>query len=199
MSTAAELAKIVITEKEIAERVKQLADQITADYESVQKPLVAIGLLRGAIFFMTDLIRQLDFPVEYDFLWVSSYRYASAPGKLELLKDVDIPIEGRDVLVLEDIVDTGHTLKYIKQILIEKRPASLKFCCLIDKPARREVKVDTDYVGFTVSKNYFLVGYGLDYAGRFRNLPYVAALKPEAIKNSRKSKVQKSQVGKKGF
>lgn len=181
MSTAAELAKIVITEREIAERVKQLSAQINADYAKVQKPLVAIGLLRGAIFFMTDLIRQLDFPVEYDFICVSSYKYASAPGKPELLKDVEISIEGRDVLVLEDIVDTGHTLKYIKQILIEKRPASLRFCCLIDKPARREAKVDLDYVGFTVKEDVFLVGYGLDYAGKFRNLPYVAALKPEFI------------------
>lgn len=189
MSTAAELAKIVIAEREIAERVKELAAQISADYQRAvlinrpHEPIVAIGLLRGAIFFMTDLIRQLDFPVEYDFIWVSSYKYASAPGKLELLKDVDIPIEGRDVLVVEDIVDTGHTLKYIKQLLLEKRPASLKICCLIDKPARREVKVDIDYVGFTVEENVFLVGYGLDYAGRFRNLPYVAALKPEVIKS----------------
>ncbi len=186
MSTAAELAKIVIAEREIAERVKQLADQINADYKRTdlrtQTPLVAIGLLRGAIFFMTDLIRQLDFPVEYDFIWVSSYKYASAPGKLELLKDVEISIEGRDVLVVEDIVDTGHTLRYIRGILLKKRPASLKFCCLIDKPARREVHVDLDYVGFTVKENVFLVGYGLDYAGKFRNLPYIAALKPEVIK-----------------
>jgi len=182
-----ELKEILLKEEEIRARVEELGEKITQDYKLIlgqalyQRPLIAVGLLRGALIFLADLARAIAIPLEYDFICVSSYGKAAAPSELKLLKDLEVSIEGRHVLVVEDIVDTGQTLDYIKKLLLGRNPASLKICCLIDKIPRRKVKVDIDYVGFTVKEDAFLVGYGLDYAERYRNLPYVAALKPEAI------------------
>lgn len=190
MNLEKELKEILIDKEQIEKRVKELGAQITEDYKRLlgnlvnEKPLIAICLLRGAIIFLADLIREIKIPLEYDFISVSSYKDSSRPGEIELLKDLEVSIEGRDVLIVEDIVDTGHTLNYIKENLLSRSPASLKICSLIDKTARREVKVDIDYVGFTVEKDEFLVGYGLDYAGRYRNLPYIAALKSEMLERS---------------
>lgn len=185
-----ELKEILLKEEELKARVKELGEKITQDYRLIlgkdllQKPLIAVGLLRGALLFLADLARAIAIPLEYDFICVSSYGKAAAPGELKLLKDLEVSIAGRHVLVVEDIVDTGQTLDYIKKLLLARDPASLKICCLLDKIPRRKVKVDIDYVGFTIKEDAFLVGYGLDYAERYRNLPYVAALKPEVIRKS---------------
>jgi hypoxanthine phosphoribosyltransferase len=176
-----EFEKILYSKEQIAERVLALGRQITQDYHSTEDLLV-LGLLKGAAIFLADLIRAIELPLEYDFIKVSSYGNASYPGELTIKHEADISVGGRHVLIVEDIVDTGHTLAYVLNYLKRKGPLSLRTCCLLDKLPRRKVKVKMDYVGFTVKEDYFLVGYGLDYAGRYRNLPYVAALKPQLVR-----------------
>jgi hypoxanthine phosphoribosyltransferase len=134
------------------------------------------------VVFLADLVRALTIPVEIDFLQISSYGKAAEPGALRLIKDLEGPIEGRHLLIVEDIVDTGQTLGFLRDQLSARGPASIKLCALIDKTARRRAAVELDYVGFHLREDAFLVGYGLDYAEKYRNLPYVAALKPEALK-----------------
>jgi len=181
------LKRVLFEEGEIRRRIGELGAEITADYrgklgEMVKtRPPLAVGLLRGAVIFLADLVRAIDLPLEYDFITVSSYGNAASPGELRLLKDLVDPVEGQDLLIVEDIVDTGRTLNFVQKKLRARGPKTLRTCCLIDKVARREVEVELDYVGFQLEKDEFLVGYGLDYAGLYRNLPYIAALRPDVL------------------
>ena len=166
--------KILISRDEIAKAVDKLASEIKRDYEGKQ-PLL-IGVLKGSFMFIADLIRQLDLPLELDFIGLSSYGGAmESSGRVRVVKGVKTPIKGRDVLVIEDIVDTGITISFLLDYLKKKQPASLKLCTLTDKPSRRRIPVPIDYRGFTVP-NKFIVGYGLDCDQRFRNLPDIYAL-----------------------
>ncbi len=161
--------KILISRDEIARAVIRLARQINRDYNG-KEPLL-VGVLKGSFIFMADLIRQLDLPLELDFVKVSSYRAdRESSGRARLVQRMNMPVKGRDVLVIEDIVDTGITVASVLDYLRKKEPASLKLCSLTDKPSRRKVSVSIDYLGFTVP-NQFVVGYGLDLDERFRDLP----------------------------
>ncbi len=161
----------LIEEEEIKKRIKEMAAEIKRDYEG-KNPLF-VGILKGAFIFMADLVRALDMELEIDFLAVSSYgKFTETTGEVEILKDLQIPVKGRHVVIVEDIVDTGLTLKYIKDLLLSRGPESLKICALLDKKERRKVNIDADYVGFVVPDK-FLVGYGLDVAEKYRNLPYI--------------------------
>jgi hypoxanthine phosphoribosyltransferase len=163
--------KILISRDEIAEAVDRLASEIKRDYQGKQ-PLL-IGVLKGSFVFMADLIRQLDLPLELDFIRLSSYGAArESSDKVKVVQGVKTPIKSRDVLVVEDIVDTGITISFLLDYLKKKQPASLKVCTLTDKPSRRRVPVPIDYRGFTVP-NKFIVGYGLDCDQKFRNLPHI--------------------------
>ncbi|HER23635.1 MAG TPA: hypoxanthine phosphoribosyltransferase [Candidatus Atribacteria bacterium] len=179
-----EINEILITEKEIREKVLELGEKITKDYQD--KNMVFIGVLRGAVIFMADLARAISIPMVFDFMAISSYGAATeSSGVVRILKDLDETIEGKDVLVVEDIVDTGLTLNYLLRILKSRKPASLKVCTLLNKSTRRKVKVKVDYLGFDIS-NKFVVGYGLDYAGKFRNVPFVFTLNPKIYKGELK-------------
>lgn len=172
-----DLQEIIVTEDAIRARVAELGKQITADY--ADKELVVVGILKGAAMFAADLVRAIGLPVEVDFMAISSYGTSTtSTGVHRILKDLDDPVEGKHVLLVEDVVDTGLTLRYLKEYLQQRKPASLKVCSFLDKPSRRTVDIEADYVGFTVP-DVFVVGYGLDYAQKYRNLPYVGALKPE--------------------
>jgi hypoxanthine phosphoribosyltransferase len=161
--------KILISRDEIAKAVDRLAREIKRDYQGRQ-PLL-IGILKGSFVFMADLIRHLDLPLELDFVRLSSYGATrQSSGKVRVVQGVKTPVKGRDVLVIEDIVDTGITISFLLDYLKKKQPASLKLCVLTDKPSRRRVPVPIDYLGFTVPDK-FIVGYGLDFDERFRNLP----------------------------
>ena len=168
------IGEILVEAEDLTRRVKELADQISADY--ADKDLLLIGVLKGAVFFVSDLMRHLDIPVEVDFMAVASYGSATrSSGVVRILKDLDAAIEGRDVLIVEDIVDSGLTLQYLLRNLAGRNPRSLEVCALLIKPERREVDLHTRYVGFEIPDR-FAIGYGLDHAERYRNLPYVAAL-----------------------
>jgi hypoxanthine phosphoribosyltransferase len=166
--------KILISRDEISKAIDRLAREIKQDYQDKQ-PLL-IGVLKGSFVFMADLIRQLDLPLELDFIRLSSYGAArESSGKVRVVQGVKTPVRGRDVLVIEDIVDTGITISFLLDYLKKKKPASLKLCTLTDKPSRRRIPVLIDYRGFTVP-NKFIVGYGLDFNQRFRNLPDIYIL-----------------------
>ena len=172
-----DIERILITEEEIQAKVKELGERISCDYEG--KELVLVGVLKGAAVFLSDLIRHITIPVTYDFVAISSYGMTtSTSGVVRIVKDLDESVESKHVLIVEDIVDTGLTLKYLIEFLRSRDVASLKVCALLDKPSRRKVEVPLHYVGFTVPDVY-LVGYGLDYNQKYRNLPYVGVLKPE--------------------
>jgi len=169
---------ILFTRKEIEAAVKRLAAEIKEDYQG-KYPLL-IGVLKGSFMFMADLIRQLDFPLEVEFIRASSYgRSKESSGKIKVAQAIRSPVKGRDVLVVEDIVDTGLTTGFLLDYLRKKKPASLRLCALTDKPSRRQVPVTIDYLGFTVP-NKFLVGYGLDLDEKFRNLPDICFLEEES-------------------
>lgn len=183
------MSKILFTEDVIQHRVKEMAAQITTDYtenglanDSEGRPLLLIGVLRGALIFLTDLARRFPIPLEYDLISVSSYENGTAPGAVRLVKDLEKPIEGRDVLLVEDIIDTGHTIEYLRRSFIARKPASFRVCTLVDKVARREIATNIDYAGFDLEEDEFIVGYGMDYAELYRNLPYIGILKPEYIR-----------------
>lgn len=182
-----EIDKILYTHEQIQQRVKELGQQITSDYQKLlgndiwDRPPIAVGLLRGALIFTADLIRSIEIPTVTDFMVVSSYGKRTEPGAVKVLKDLTESIVQRHVIIVEDIIDTGHQLAYVRKTLLERQPASLKTCVLLDKAPRREVSVPLDYVGFKMDQDYFVVGYGLDYAERYRNLPYVAHLSSKAI------------------
>lgn len=176
-----EFSKTLFTEAQIHQRVRALGQQICADYARLEGDgaIVAVGLMRGAMPFLADLGRQLGLALEYDLLWLSSYGDSDRPGAIELVQDVRTSLQGRHVLIVEDIVDTGHTLKFTHELFAARQPASLRTCCLLDKRPRRQVEVPVEYVGFVMERDEFVVGYGLDYASRYRNLPYIAVLHPQ--------------------
>ncbi|MGV3516141.1 hypoxanthine phosphoribosyltransferase [Luteitalea sp.] len=165
----------LLTQEAIASRVAELAAQIRADYAST-RDLHMVCVLKGAFVFFSDLVRQLDRHVTLDFIVASSYGKATrSSGEVRLIKDLDTGIEGRDVMIVEDIVDTGLTLTYLTEVFKARGPRSVKTACLLSKPSRRQVDVPVDYVGFTI-EDRFVIGYGLDYAERYRNLPYIGVL-----------------------
>ena len=166
--------RVLIPAEDLTRRVGELGRQIRADYAG-RTPML-IGVLKGAVVFLADLMRAIDAPCECDFIAVSSYGASTrSSGIVELTKDLSVPIEGRDVLIVEDIVDTGRTLAYLIRNLETRQPATLRVCTLLDKESRREVPVSLDYVGFVIPDE-FVVGYGLDFAGLHRNLPYLGVL-----------------------
>ncbi|MDX6411940.1 MAG: hypoxanthine phosphoribosyltransferase [Gaiellaceae bacterium] len=171
--------KVLIDEQTLRARVAEMGAQISSDYAG--KDILLVGVLKGAVFFMADLMRHLSIPCEVDFMAISSYGASTdSSGVVRILKDLDINIEGRHVLVVEDIIDSGLTLSYLMRTLEARAPASLQICALLTKPDRREIKVPVRYTGFEIP-NEFVIGYGLDYAERYRNLPYVGVLDPEII------------------
>jgi hypoxanthine phosphoribosyltransferase len=173
MSNSA-VGDILVQRDELEHRVRELAAEISRDY--ADRELLLIGVLKGAVFFLADLMRHLEVTCEVDFMAVSSYGASTdSSGVVRILKDLDAPIEGRDVLIVEDIVDSGLTLSYLFRMLRARGPASLEVCALLTKPERREIDLPIRYVGFEIP-NRFAIGYGLDYAERYRNLPYVAVL-----------------------
>jgi hypoxanthine phosphoribosyltransferase len=173
------VGEVLLDAATVNARVASLGAEISADYEG--RDLLLIGVLKGAVFFMADLMRKLTIPCEVDFMAISSYGASTdSSGVVRILKDLDINIEGRHVLVVEDIIDSGLTLSYLVRNLESREPASLEVCALLTKPARREIDVPVRYVGFEIP-NRFVIGYGLDFGERYRNLPYVAVLSDEAL------------------
>ena len=173
------VGQVLIDEDRLQERIRELGREVSDDYAG--RDLLLIGVLKGAVFFMADLMRQLSVTCEVDFMAISSYGGATdSSGVVRILKDLDINIENRDVLVVEDIIDSGLTLSYLMRNLEAREPASLEVCALLTKPSRREIDVPVRYVGFEIP-NRFVIGYGLDFAERYRNLPYVAVLRDEMI------------------
>ncbi|MCI8907204.1 MAG: hypoxanthine phosphoribosyltransferase [Angelakisella sp.] len=171
-----DIQKILISEEQLAAKVAELGAAISRDYEG--KKLMILGVLKGSVVFMADLLRHITIPVEMDFMAVSSYGAGvKTTGVVKILKDLDRLIEGYHVLVVEDILDSGMTLSYLTELLRDRGPASVRIATLLDKPERRKVDIAPDYVGFTVPDE-FVVGYGLDYAELYRNLPYVGILAP---------------------
>ena len=169
--------KILITKEELAKRIEELGKQISKDYEG--KKILAIGILKGSVIFLADLIRSIDSEVSIDFMTVSSYGNSTeTSGELTIKKDLDTDISGKDVLIVEDIIDSGITLSKLKEVLLKRNPASLKICTLLNKPERRIAQVDVDYIGFDIP-NEFIIGYGLDYAEKYRDLPFIGVLKRE--------------------
>jgi hypoxanthine phosphoribosyltransferase len=178
----AAVGEILIEQEVLAARVAELGAEVSGDYEG--RDLLLIGVLKGAVFFMADLMRHLTVPCEVDFMAISSYGDATdSSGIVRILKDLDINIEGRDVLVVEDIIDSGLTLSYLIRNLESREPRSLEVCALLTKPSRREIDVPVRYVGFEIP-NKFVVGYGLDFAERYRNLPYVGVLDEHLLPDS---------------
>ncbi|WP_338561195.1 hypoxanthine phosphoribosyltransferase [Erwinia sp. E_sp_B04_7] len=165
--------EVMISETEIAERIAELGQQITEQYRDSGSDMVLVGLLRGSFMFMADLCRKIEVSHEVDFMTASSYGSGmSTTRDVKILKDLDEDIRGKDVLIVEDIIDSGNTLSKVREILSLRQPKSLAICTLLDKPERREVEVPVEYVGFTIPDE-FVVGYGIDYAQRYRHLPYV--------------------------
>jgi hypoxanthine phosphoribosyltransferase len=181
-SPADDIAEVLVDEAAIAQRVRELGAQIASDYRG--KDLVLVSILKGALPFLADLMRQVQIPLALDFLEVSSYGSGTeTSGVVRILKDLAKSIEARHVLVVEDILDTGHTLNFVVDHLRSQRPASVRLCTLLDKPARRVVPVAIDYRGFEIPDK-FVVGYGLDYAEKYRNLPFIGVLKPEVYRSA---------------
>jgi hypoxanthine phosphoribosyltransferase len=173
------VGEVLIDAETLSGRIAELGAEVSADYEG--RDLLLIGILKGAVFFMADLMRRLTIPCEVDFMAISSYGASTdSSGVVRILKDLDINIEGRDVLVVEDIIDSGLTLSYLMRNLESREPATLEVCALLTKPERREIDVLVRYVGFEIP-NRFVIGYGLDFGERYRNLPYVAVLSDDAL------------------
>ena len=176
-----DIERVLISSEEIQGKLAEMGEQISADYEG--SSLLLVGVLKGAFVVMADLARYVRLPLEFDFMAVSSYGAATkTSGVVRILKDLEINISGRDVLVVEDIIDSGLTLSYLRRTLGARKPASLEICALLTKPERREVEVPVRYVGFEIP-NRFVIGYGLDFAERYRNLPYIGVLHPDLIPN----------------
>jgi hypoxanthine phosphoribosyltransferase len=176
---------VLIDEETLQNRIAELGAEVTADYRG-RDPLL-IGVLKGAVFFMADLMRHVEVPCEVDFMAISSYGAGvDSSGVVRILKDLDMSIEGRNVLIVEDIIDSGLTLSYLIRMLEAREPGSLEVCALMTKPERREIDVPVRYVGFEIP-NRFVVGYGLDFAQRYRNLPYVGVLRDELVAQAEES------------
>ena len=171
-----EVERILITERQIARRVRSLSAEIESDFRG--REMVVVSLLSGTVMFLADLIRHLSIPMRLDFIGVSSYGTGTTSGELVFTKELRLDVRGRDVLLVDDILDTGRTMKRVLAKLRPLKPRRIKTCVLLDKPARRVEKVRADYVGFSIP-DLFVIGYGLDYAERYRNLPFVGVLKPE--------------------
>ncbi len=173
------VGKILITEKEIVKRAKELGRQITRDYQGEE--LVILGTLKGAIMWMADLMKNIDLDTRIDFVSASSYGSSTtSSGVVKITKDISMDIYNKNILIVEDIVDTGTTLKYLKAYLADRNPKSIRICTMLDKPSRRKVDLQADYIGFQV-EDLFIVGYGLDYDQKYRNLPYISYLEPSEI------------------
>ena len=172
-----DIKKIILNEEELQKKVQEIADKISKEYYD-RKPVI-ICILRGAVFFAADLIKKITVPVEIDFMSLSSYGDSTkSSGVVRIKKDIDTDISGRDIIIVEDIVDSGLTLKYINEYFLKHNPNSIKICTLLDKPEAHKTDIEIDYVGFKVG-NEFVVGYGLDFAQKYRNLPYIGILKKE--------------------
>ena len=179
-----DIAQVLLSEEQLQTRVREMAAQISEDYRDKNPTMVCI--LKGAIMFYTDLLRAMPIPVSMDFMAVSSYgKSTKSSGEVEIRKDLSSSIEGKHVIIVEDIVDSGFTLTYLTKMLASRGAASIKLCTLLDKPSRRApgITLKSDYAGFEVG-NEFVVGYGLDYAEKYRNLPYIGILKPEVYENA---------------
>lgn len=177
MGMRQDIAAVWASEEQLRERIEELGRQITKDYEG-KEPLF-VGVLKGCFIFMADLVRACDLKCTVDFMVVSSYGSGTvSSGAVEIIKDLSHDIAGRDIIIVEDILDSGNTLSYLKKIMSARGPASIRIVTLMDKPERRTADVTADYVGFTIP-DAFVVGYGLDYDQRYRNLPYIGILKPE--------------------
>lgn len=175
-----DIKKILLDEEKISKKIKEIGKNISEDYKG--KELILIGVLKGSVMYMAELMKQIDIPCTMDFMSVSSYgNSTTSSGVVKILKDLDASIEGKDVLIVEDIIDSGITLKYLAQYLRAKNPNSLEITTLLNKPERRKADIEVKYIGFEVP-DYFLVGYGLDYAEKYRNLPYIGILKEEIYK-----------------
>jgi hypoxanthine phosphoribosyltransferase len=171
-----DVSEVLLTEEQVQTRVRALGAQLSADYAGRSPVLVSV--LKGSIVFLADLVRAMDVPLSVDLMEVSSYGSGTeTTGQVRILKDLSGPIEGRDVVVVEDIIDTGLTLNYLLRYLTERSPASIRVCCLLDKPARRLAEIEIDYRGFSIPDR-FVVGYGLDFNEQYRNLPYIGVLRP---------------------
>lgn len=172
------IEKVLINQEQIEQKVKQLAAELSREYAG--KDPVFVGVLKGVVVFFADMVRNIDIPCQFDFMWISSYSGANSSGNMEVKRDVSTDLKGRHVVILEDIFDTGRSLEFTYQHLLRKEPASLKICTFLDKPSRRNagITLQADYVGYEIP-NEFVVGYGLDYNEHFRNLPYVGVLKRE--------------------
>lgn len=172
-----DIKEVLYNEEQLRKRVKEIGSKISEDYNG--KDLILIGVLKGSVIFMADLMKEINIPCNMDFMAVSSYGNSSeTSGVVRILKDLDFEIENRDVLIVEDIIDSGVTLRYLVDYLNGRKPASIEIVCLLNKEERRQSNIDVKYIGFDVP-DYFLVGYGLDYAEKYRNLPYIAILKEE--------------------
>ena len=169
------ISKILIEEKQINEKVKELAKRISDDYRKKENVPCLIGLLKGSFIFIADLSRYIDIPIEIDFMIVSSYGNNQIGSEIKILKDIDVQLSGRDVIIVEDIIDTGYTLEKICEVLKTRNIASLKICALLNKPSRRKVNINIDYNGFNI-EDEFVVGYGIDYAQKYRNLNYIGVV-----------------------
>lgn len=171
-----DIERILISEDQIKQAVERLSLEIEADYKD--KEVLLVGLLKGSIAFMADLLKSIDLKCKIDFMSVSSYGSGTkSTGRVNIIKDVSQPLDGLDIIIVEDIIDSGNTLSFIKNYFAAKNANSVKICTLLNKPSRREVEIDVDYIGYEI-EDEFVVGYGLDYAEYYRNLPYIGVLKP---------------------
>ena len=178
----AEHIKVLVSEEEVDKRIRELGEQISKDYEGKEVHMICV--LKGGVFFMCELAKRITVPVSMDFMSVSSYGDdTKSSGVVRIAKDLDEPLEGKDVLIVEDIIDSGRTLSYLMKVLQERKPASMRLCTLLDKPDRRVKMVDVDYTGFNIPDE-FVVGYGLDYAQKYRNLPFIGVVEPDAAEDA---------------
>ena len=179
MPMGKENVRVLIPQEELERRIGELAEEINRDYSARENsdPLLCVGVLKGSVFLMVDLLKRLTIPVQVDFYQTSSYGSSMTAGEVRLRKDVDLSVRGKDVLLIEDIVDTGHTVRTVLGLLRFRGARSVRLCSLLDKVERREVEVPIDYRGFEI-ENLFVVGYGLDFDERYRNLPYIGVLDP---------------------
>lgn len=176
------IERILVTEEEIIKRSKELGAVITQDYRDAGKTPIVVGLLKGSVPFLAEIMKHIDLDIEIDFMDVSSYDGAQSVGDVKINKDLDKSVKGESILLVEDIVDTGRTLKEVKKLLLHKGAADVKIVSLLDKPSRRVIEIQADYVGFEIP-NEFVVGYGLDYDQKYRNLPYIGVLRPQVYEN----------------
>ena len=173
------IERVLLTEEQIQTRIRELGEELSREYAG--KDPIFVGVLKGGVVFYADMVRRISVPCQFDFMWISSYSGTETTGRMEVKRDISADIRGRQVVMLEDIFDTGNSLQYTYEHLLSKGPASLRICTLLDKPERRKpgITVKADYTGFVIP-NEFVVGYGLDFNEHYRNLPYVGVLKPEA-------------------